>query len=74
MQGGMRTAGFIAASAVAETRRSSVNMRANHFPSPVHNLMVVEELESENDAGRVKPERDQSKDEAGGVTDACHDH
>lgn len=31
-------------------------MRSNPFPSPVHNLMVVEELESENYAGRVKPE------------------
>lgn len=31
-------------------------IRRNHFPSPVHNLMVVEELESENYAGRVKPE------------------
>lgn len=31
-------------------------MRRNNFPSPVHNLMVVEELESENYAGRVKPE------------------
>lgn len=31
-------------------------IRRNHFPSPVHNLMVVEELESENYTGRVKPE------------------